>query len=57
MRGHLFPAVVMIPFSVLNASDGRPWMFQSLTWVGLAMKSQKLNSGETGMRSLVACNA
>ena len=32
---YLLLLVTMTPFSVENASDGRPCMFQSLTLVGL----------------------
>lgn len=45
----------MTPFSVEKASLGNPWMFQSLTWVGLAMNSQKLKFGAQGIPSLRTC--
>jgi len=57
MRGHLLPHVVMMPFSVLKASEGKPCRFQSLTCVGLAMNSQKLNSGEYGISNFCICNS
>lgn len=36
---------MIIPFSVENASDGRPWIFQFLTTVGLDRNTAKLNPG------------
>jgi hypothetical protein len=38
----------MTPFSVEKASEGRPWMFQSRTTVGLDRKPEKLKPGEHG---------
>lgn len=40
-----FPRVTMTPFSVEKASEGRPWMFQSLTAVALDKNTAKLNPG------------
>lgn len=42
------PLVTMTPFSVEKVSDGSPWMFQSLTAVGLDRNAAKLNPGEYG---------
>lgn len=55
IRGHRLDEVTMTPFSVEKASLGNPWMFQSLTWVGLAMNSQKLKFGAQGIPSLRTC--
>ena len=41
MRGQRRPRVVITPFSVENASAGKPWMFQSRTSDGSAKKSEK----------------
>lgn len=38
----------MTPFSVEKSSLGRPWMFQSLTSVGLARKVVKLKFSVMG---------
>lgn len=46
MRANRLPRVTITPFSVENASEGRPWMFQSRTAVGLARKTAKLKPGE-----------
>ena len=48
---HLLLVVTMTPFSVEKASEGSPWMFQSLTTVGLARNVAKEKSGEQGMLS------
>jgi len=48
---HLLLVVTMTPFSVEKASEGSPWMFQSLTMVGLARNVAKEKSGEQGMLS------
>ena len=49
MRGQRLLFVTITPFSVEKASEGRPWMFQSLTAVGLARKVAKEKSGVHGM--------
>ena len=43
-----FPRVMMTPFSVEKASEGRPLIFQCLTAVGLDRKTAKLKPGEQG---------
>ena len=53
MRGQRLLVVTMTPFSVEKESEGRPWMFQSLTEVGLPKNSENEKLGEQGMlRSL-----
>lgn len=44
-----FPRVTITPFSVENASEGRPRMFHSLTAVGLDRKTAKLKPGVHGI--------
>ena len=53
MSGHLVPRVTITPFSVEKGSLGIPWMFQSRTTVGLAMKSIKLTPGVWGTCSFL----
>ena len=55
IKGHLFPLVTSTPFSVENESLGKPWMFQSLTSLGLARKRAKLKFGLDGMFSSFTC--
>lgn len=42
------PQLMMTLFSVEKASEGSPWMVQSLTAVGLDRNTEKLNPGEHG---------
>ena len=49
MRGHLLLVVTITPFSVEKASEGRPWMFQSLTDVGLPRNEANEKFGVQGM--------
>ena len=49
MRGHLLLLVTITPFSVEKASEGSPWMFQSLTDVGLPRNVAKEKFGVEGM--------
>lgn len=51
MSGHLLPLVTITPFSVLKLSLGRPWMFQSRTFLGSARNSAKSKCSEAGMCS------
>ncbi|KAH3750475.1 hypothetical protein DPMN_184998 [Dreissena polymorpha] len=51
MRGQRLALVTMTPFSVEKLSLGNPWMFQSRTFVGLAMNLQKSNPGSHGTPS------
>lgn len=44
-----FPRVTITPFSVEKESEGSPWMFQSLTVVGLDKNTAKLNPGVHGI--------
>ena len=48
IRGQRVFWVTIIPFSVEKLSLGRPWIFHSRTWVGLAMNKQKLKLGSRG---------
>ena len=43
--------VTITPFSVEKASEGRPWMFQSLTEVGFPKKVANEKSGVHGILS------
>ena len=56
MRGHRLLLVTITPFSVEKASDGRPWMFQSLTDVGLARNVAKEKSGVQGTCNSRTCS-
>ncbi len=49
MRGQRLLVVTMTPFSVEKASEGSPWMFQSLTEVGLPRNVANEKSGVHGM--------
>lgn len=49
MSGQRLLVVTMTPFSVENESEGRPWMFQSLTDVALAKNWENEKLGEQGM--------
>lgn len=51
MRGQRLLVVTMTPFSVEKASEGSPWIFQSLTDVGLPKKVAKEKSGVHGIFS------
>ena len=51
INGHLLADVTMTPFSVEKLSLGSPWIFQSRTFVGLAMNLQKSNVGSHGTPS------
>lgn len=55
MRGQRLLFVTITPFSVEKASEGRPWMFQSLTTVGLARKLANEKSGVQGICSSRTC--
>ena len=51
MRGQRLLVVTITPFSVENASEGSPWMFQSRTEVGFPKKLAKVKSGLQGIFS------
>ena len=57
INGQREPRVTMTPFSVLNKSVGRPWIFHSRTWVGLDKNKLKLKSGVHGIASLLTCGS
>ena len=48
---YLLLVVTRTPFSVEKASEGSPWMFQSLTTVGLPRNAAKEKSGVQGIHS------
>ena len=56
MRGHRLLLVTITPFSVEKASEGRPWMFQSRTAVGLARKLANEKSGVHGICNSRTCS-
>ena len=55
MSGQRLLLVTMTPFSVENASEGSPWMFQSLTAVGFARKLANEKSGVHGICNSRTC--
>ena len=57
MSGQRDPRVTITPFSVLNRSVGKPWMFHSRTSVGLDKKLENLNSGLHGMVKRRTCGS
>lgn len=56
-NGQRLPLVTMTPLAVLNASAGRPCMFQSCTVGGAARKPQKSKLSLAGMQSCFTCRA
>ena len=53
ISGQRRPLVTMTPFSVEKLSLGRPWMFQSRTFVGETMNSLRLKLSLIGSWSLI----
>lgn len=49
MRGQRVPRVTIMPFSVLNPSDGNPWIFQSLMVGGSTRNSFTSRFGDVGI--------
>jgi hypothetical protein len=51
MRGHRLLLVTITPFSVENASAGKPWRFHSLTSPASERKDTKVKFGDDGISS------